>query len=176
MLRGVSRHSLAGMLLLLVGVGCSKGPPYSLTGTAKLPSCSEGPAGDLTGMWFDGGEVTILTDGCRGSSAGQVFASCSLGWAFTQEGGDVSILVDEEYELKARLCGNELHFEGGWWLPVEDPPFGCTYEEDSAAEVGIQSEGATLRLSEDMNELTGVLVVEEKCTAEYDITLQRPPS
>ena len=37
-----------------------------------------------------------------------------------QDGNDVTILVDEEYRIEGRLCGNQLYLRGGWWLPVED--------------------------------------------------------
>lgn len=161
------------VFLALGLLGCSEGPPYFISGSAKLPSCSESAAADVSGTWFDRGQVTILTDGCRDTQAGEIHMACSLSWAMTQQGNSVDILVDEEYTIRAQLCGSDLHLEGGFWLPVEDPPLGCTYEEDSAAEVGIEAEGATLQLNQDATQLVGTLVVRERCTAEYAVTLDK---
>ena len=164
-------------LALLLGGTCVAGPPYFIPGTGTLPDCDEAPAQDLTGRWFDYGTVTIETEGCRDASKGEVFPSCSLDWEFTQIGNDVDIFVDNEYTINGRFCGDELHLEGGWWLPVEDEDImQCTYENDSAAEVGIQAGGNVLTLDETefgTPALIGTLVVQERCRATYEITLEK---
>jgi hypothetical protein len=96
---------------------------------------------------------------------------CALQWRFTQTGNDVDILVDNEYRVDGRICGDTLHLRGGWWLPTEDEGFGCTYEEDTAEEVGIQAEGNTLTLVD--GQLVGTLVVRGGCSASYDATFSR---
>jgi len=165
-------------LAAIASVGCqSDGPPWFIPGTAVLPECSVPPAFDLDGAYFaDSGTVTILTSGCEGASPGQVFPSCSLGWDFTQDGNDVQILVDHEYVIEGRLCGDQLSLRGGWWLPVEDEDLmQCTYDDDSAEEVGILAGGSTLTLSvQPWGELlmaTGTLRVGGPCEADYAIEL-----
>ena len=71
------------------------------------------------------------------ANVGEIFTTCPLAWSFSQTGSEVEILVDNEYAILGRLCGDSLFLEGGFWLPVEDPEEGCTYDEDSAAEVVI---------------------------------------
>ncbi len=169
----------ATILMLAVLVSCSVDEgPYFVPGSATLPNCTEPPAFDLTGGWSDnpGSIVSIQTVGCDDAPAGSEFESCPLGWEMVQTGAEVEILVDDEYEMLGRLCGAELHLEGGWWLPVEDAGM-CTYEEDSAAEVGIQTGGNTLTVAEEENSTnlvaTGVLEVGGPCEATYDVTLSK---
>ena len=151
---------------------------YFIPGTATLPDCNETPVTDLNGsLWFDQGTVTIESDGCAGVSVGDELDSCALNWSFSQDGNDVSIVVDEEYQLEGRLCGDQLFLRGGWWLPVRDEDGFC-YEDDSAEEVGIQAGGNTLTVSTDPPQMTGVLAVQGSCAANYDATYKplRDPS
>jgi hypothetical protein len=95
----------------------------------------------------------------------------------TPGGQDIEILVDNEYTILGRLCGVMLHLEGGWWLPVEDEGE-CTYDDDSAEEVGIQMAGSTLVVMDDELSVgglvaTGTLQVRGSCEAAYDMTLTR---
>ncbi|MGB5811911.1 MAG: hypothetical protein WBG86_15335, partial [Polyangiales bacterium] len=156
----------------LVLLHCQPGPPYSITGTATLPTCDEPAAYDLTGTWNDSGVVTVDTEGCDGAQPGSMFESCSLGWEFTQTGDDIDILVDEEYIMEGRLCGTTLYLEGGWWLPVQDNGE-CTYEEDSAEEVGIQMGGSSLTVTDPDVEIllvaSGTLDVQGSCAGSYAI-------
>ena len=160
-------------------LSCTQGPPYFIPGSATLPSCTEPPAfDDLDGSrWGDSGQVTIETTGCDGAQPGEVFDSCQLDWVMTQDGQDIEILVDNEYTILGRLCGATLYLEGGWWLPVEDEGE-CTYDDDSAEEVGIQMAGSTLVVVMD-DELSagliaaGTLQVRGSCEAAYDMTLTR---
>jgi hypothetical protein len=120
--------------------------------------------------------VTILSAGCLGAEPNDTFASCGLGWLFTQTDNDVTIIVDGEYRIDGRLCGDQLHLRGGWWLPVEDEG-ACTYADDSAEEVGIQAEGNVLTYvppSEQMlgPSFEGTLIVQGPCGASYEMTLQ----
>jgi len=173
-------------LLLSATVNCGRGSvPYFIPGSATLPSCSEPPAFNLDGStWLDSGQVTIQTSGCLGASPGEVFNSCTLQWVMTQTGQDIEIIVDTEYRILGRLCGDVLHLEGGWWLPVEDQGQ-CTYADDSAAEVGIQMEGSTLVImrNEPINAgtgftATGTLQVRGPCDGSYDVTFNTfiPPT
>jgi len=172
----LSVHRFVGALLLTLMISCSEEPPYFIPGSATLPSCTEPPAFDLNGSWGDSGPVMIETTGCDGAQPGQVLESCLLDWVMTQSGQDIEILVDNEYRILGRLCDDVLHLEGGWWLPVQDEGI-CTYEEDSAAEVGIEMEGSTLVVMEE--ELgagliaTGTLQVRGPCEAAYDMALRR---
>jgi len=173
----LSVHRFVGALLVTSMISCGDEPPYFIPGSATLPSCAEPPAFDLNdSMWGDGGQVTIETTGCNNAQPGEEFESCSLTWAMTQTGQDIEILVDNEYRILGRLCGDMLHLEGGWWLPVQDEGM-CTYEEDSAAEVGIQVEGSTLVVVDDEINAgliaTGTLQVRGPCEAAYDMMLTR---
>ncbi len=155
-----------------LNLSCSEGPPYFVQGSARLSDCSESPGFDYNAStWFDMGTVEILSEGCDDEPIGERIDACSLTWTMTQSGNEVSILVDEEYRINGRLCGNTLSLEGGFWLPVVDEGSGCTYEDDSAAEVGIEAEGNRLEASE--NELRGDLIVRERCRARYSIVLSR---
>ncbi len=118
---------------IVIALGACKEDVYFIPGTGTLPECDEAPSTDLNGtLWSDQGTVTILTAGCLGAELNTTFMSCTLNWAFTQNGDDLSIVVDEEYRLEGRLCGDQLHLRGGWWLPVVDEDVGyCTYDDDS---------------------------------------------
>ena len=161
---------------IVIALGACKEELYFIPGTGTLPECDEAPSANLDGTtWFDQGTVTILTSGCLGAEPDATFKSCPLNWAFTQTGNVVSIVVDEEYRIEGRLCGDKLHLRGGWWLPVEDEDEGyCTYEDDSADEVGIMAEGNVLTYvppdAETPAQLTGTLVVQGGCRAEYEVT------
>lgn len=142
--------------------------PYTVEGSARLPQCSEPPAVNLDGtVWYDNGQLTIQTEGC-GYDVGEVLEVCALQWAMSQDGNDVDILVDNEYRVSGRICGDQLHLQGGWWLPVVDENGQCTYRERDAAEVGIEKEGSTLTVADP--QMTGTLVVREQCVAKYDVT------
>jgi len=144
---------------------------YFIPGSGTLPSCSEPPALEVDGtVWFDSGTVTVLTGGCDDAAAGSKYAACPLDWAIAQSGNDLEIIVDGEYRILGRLCADRLHLEGGWWLPVEDGGQ-CTYEEDSAEEVGIEAEGNVLTVDAGDPRMTGVLVVQGRCRASYAVTL-----
>jgi len=169
---------LAYILVGIVLGSCEKEEIYFIPGTGTLPDCTETPAADLDETcWFDSGTVTVLSAGCPGAEPEDAFTSCALAWFFTQTDNDVSILVDGEYRINGRFCGDQLHLQGGWWLPVEDEGF-CTYADDSAEEVGIQAEGNVLTYippSEQMlgPSFGGTLVVQGRCGASYEMTLQQ---
>ena len=154
---------------------CGEGVSF-IPGTGTLPNCNEEPNTNLDGtLWFDQGIVTIRTAGCQQAMPDDAFMACALNWAFTQDGNDVTIVVDEEYRLEGRLCGDELHLRVGWWLPVEDEDVGfCTYEDDSAEEVGIMAEGNVLTYApadgQTPAQMTGTLTVQGSCGAEYEVT------
>lgn len=155
---------------ILAALGGCKEELYFIPGTGTLPDCNETPVTDLNGtLWFDQGTVTIRTGGCPDAMPDDEFQACALNWAFSQTGNDVSIVVDEEYRLEGRLCGNQLYLRGGWWLPVMDEEGFC-YEDDSAEEVGIQAEGNVLTVSPAEQAMTGILVVQGSCEAGYDVT------
>lgn len=164
-------------LCVLIGFGaCAAEDPLFIPGSATLPDCSEPPAVDLDGSeWFDQGPVTIDSAGCEvdGASAGATFAACALNWDFTQRGGEVSIVVDDEYRLEGRLCGDQLHLRGGWWLPVADAGQ-CTYDDDSAMAAGIEAAGSALTVT--AQRMTGTLSLRAACAATYAITLAPVPA
>ncbi len=168
---------LACICMAAVLGSCKTEDVYFIPGTATLPDCTETPADDLDGAClFDQGTVTILSTGCLGAEPDAVFASCALAWSVEQTGNDVTIIVDGEYRIEGRFCGDQLHLRGGWWLPVEDEGF-CTYEDDSAEEVGIQAEGNVLTYvpPDEQNldfTLEGTLRVQGPCAASYQVTLQ----
>jgi hypothetical protein len=169
-------------ICIVIALGACKGDLYFIPGTGTLPDCNEAPSTDLDGtLWFDQGIVTIRTAGCDQAMPDDTFMSCALNWAFTQDGNDVTIVVDEEYRIEGRLCGDELHLRGGWWLPVVDEDVGgCTYDDDSADEVGILAEGNVLTYAaadgETPAQMTGTLVVQGSCRAGYEVTFGRAPS
>jgi hypothetical protein len=167
-------RSLVCVGVLVALVGCQD-DVFFIPGTGTLPDCNEAPVTNLDGTdWFDQGTVTIRTEGCQDAVPGEEFQSCALDWAFTQDGNDVEIVVDTEYRIEGRLCGEELYLRGGWWLPVRDDVEGCTYEDDSAEEVGIQAEGNVLTVAPD--EMSGTLVVQGRCAAEYEVTFRPSPT
>jgi len=161
---------------MVIALGGCKGDTYFVPGSATLPNCTEAPATNLDGTrWFDHGTVTIRSAGCQSAQADDVFEACALDWVFAHDGNDVTIVVDAEYRIDGRICGDQLYLRGGWWLPVVDEDLGyCTYEDDSADEVGIQAEGNVLTVSE--NAMTGTLAVQGSCRADYEVSFARPPS
>lgn len=165
-----------GCCLMLI-VGCSE-ELYFIPGTGSLPDCNDAPITDLSNtLWFDQGTVTVRTEGCPGARPNDEFQACALNWAFSQNGNEVSIVVDEEYRLEGRLCADQLHLRGGWWLPVMDEEGFC-YEDDSAEEVGIQAEGNVLTVDPGEGQMIGTLSVQGRCAADYEVTFQpvRDPS
>lgn len=162
-------------LTVLLG-SCAGEETYFIPGTGALPDCTEAPAANLDGScWFDRGVVTIESAGCLDTQPDDTFQSCGLSWLFTQTGNDVTILVDNEYRIDGRLCGDQLYLRGGWWLPVEDEGL-CTYDDDSAEEVGIQAGGNVLTFDaaadQTPDQLSGALAVQGPCSASYDVALQ----
>ena len=167
---------LACFLIVAALHACEKEEIYFVPGTGTLPDCNEAPATNLDGAcWFDSGMVTITSDGCPGAAPDDTFRTCALSWAITQDGNDLTMIVDGEYRIEGRFCGNQLYLRGGWWLPVEDEG-ACTYADDSAEEVGIQAEGNVLTYApaEGVNPemLSGVLAVQGRCSGNYDTVLQ----
>jgi hypothetical protein len=160
-------------IFALMLAGCvPDGPPYFIPGTAELPACQDAAATDLSGAWYDNGEVEITSPGCEDTMVGDRITVCGLDWKISQSGNDVAIEVDGEYEIKGRLCGDQLHLEGGWWISVDLEGTGCTYED--GVEVGIDAEASTLMLAED-GTVEGVLAIRSGCTARYDMVLRRKP-
>lgn len=158
--------------MFALGCACSGADegPFSIDGAARLPDCSAPPAFDLTGQWSMSGDVTITSAGCFDTAVDESLASCPLTWQLEQTGADLSIVVDNEYLMRGRVCGTDVFFEGGFWLPVRDGN-DCTYEEDSAAEVGIDA--GSLALDDTGDEMTGTLAIRADCTADYAMTLFR---
>jgi hypothetical protein len=170
-----SRYGLLPVLALLAG--CPSDGPYSISGSAVLPSCEETPARDLTGTWFDQGTLTITSAGCEANQAplGTVLDTCALNWEVTQDGNSVEILVDGEYRMQGRMCGDTLHLQGGWWLPAEDELGQCNYDDEDGAEVGIEMGGSSLLLQQDPgggDYFSGTLSLRETCTADYLMELR----
>ena len=164
-----------GRILAIVALGaagCVGGGDglWFIPGSGALPGCTESPAQDVAGHWYDQGTVTVRTEGCD-VPAGSQHTACALDWIVETSGNDATIVVDDEYRIEGRACGDQLYLHGGWWLPVEDEIEGCTYDEDSAEEVGIEAEGNTLTIGDGV--MTGTLVVRGRCTADYAITLTR---
>ena len=163
-------------ICIVAALGSCKEDLYFIPGTGTLPDCNDTPVTDLNGtQWFDNGTVTITSTGCEATVPGDEHRSCGLDWIFTQSGNDVTIVVDEEYRLEGRLCDNRLSLRGGWWLPVVDEDVGgCTYEDDSAEEVGIMSDGNVLTVAENpmtgILQMIGTLSVQGNCSADYDVT------
>jgi len=165
---------------ILAALGsCSKEEIYFIPGTGTLPDCTEAPATNLDGAcWFDSGVVTIGSAGCQEAMPDDMFNVCGLAWSFTQTGNDVTIIVDGEYQIDGRFCGDQLSLRGGWWLLVEDAGT-CDYQdEESADEVSIQAGGNVLTFvpaspeTGGQEQLTGVLAVQGSCSADYDVVLQ----
>ena len=168
------------VIALIALGGCDKEEVYFIPGTGMLPDCNEAPVTNLDGTcWFDRGVVTIRSAGCREAMPDDMFTVCGLAWSFTQTGNDVTIIVDGEYRIDGKLCDDQLHLRGGWWLLVEDAGM-CDYQdEESADEVSIQSEGNVLTFipasspDTDPNpQMTGTLAVQGSCSADYDVVFQ----
>lgn len=167
------------LCLLFALVSCNKEEIYFIPGTGTLPDCNEAPVTNLDGeCWFDRGVLTIGSLGCQDAMPNEMFTVCGLGWSFTQTGNDVTIIVDGEYQIEGKLCGDQLSLRGGWWLLVEDAGV-CDYQdEESADEVGIQEGGNVLTFipaSQDTGgqpQMTGTLSVQGSCSADYDVVLQ----
>ena len=164
-------------ICIMAALGSCKEELAFIPGTGTLPDCNDDPVTDLnaTPQWYDNGTVTITSTGCEGTVPGDEHQACGLDWIFTRSGNDVTIVVDEEYRIEGRLCGDQLSLRGGWWLPVVDEDVGgCTYEDDSAEEVGIMADGNVLTVAENPMDgrlqMTGILSVEGSCSAEYDVT------
>jgi len=163
---------IVGFCVVIALGGCEE-ELYFIPGTGALPDCSEAPVTNLDGThWYDNGTVTITSTGCEGTAPDDEHQSCGLDWIFTQSGNDVTIIVDEEYRIEGRLCDDKLSLRGGWWLPVRDEDGFC-YEDDSAEEVGIMSNGNVLTVAEDPMDgrlrMTGTLSVQGRCSADYDV-------
>jgi len=160
------------VLLLLLGA-CSSEQVSFIQGTATLPDCDDPPITDLDNThWYDNGTISILDAGCPDTAAGDELRVCGLDWLFSQTGNEVEISVDGEYRIAGRICGEQLHLQGGWWLPVVDTDTGgCTYDEDSAEEVAIQAGGNVLKVAE--QEMSGTLAVQGSCRASYSVIFRR---
>ncbi len=160
--------------MVWISIACTLGScgedVYFIPGTGTLPDCNEPPVTNLDGtLWFDQGTVSITSSGCADYAPGTKLDSCGENWRFTQEGNEIDILVDE-YQVKGRLCGDQLHLEGGWWLSVFDEMNQCNYEEGDGDDVGIQSEGNVLTVAPADEEMSGTLVVQGQCAIEYEVT------
>ena len=165
------RAACISTLLTLCSACGAGGPPYFIQGSARLPQCSEAPAENLSARWFSSGSVEILTAGCADTTVGEQLTMCGLGWTLSQDGNAVEILVDNEYQIRGRFCGSQLHLQGGWWLPVPDDDAGCTYEDDTGSEVAIQSPASHLTMRE--GALVGELSVRAECDARVTLRLTR---
>ena len=159
----------ASLVLCLVACQGQGGGASEIRGSARLPQCTEDAALDLDGStWLDTGTITTSSTGCSGADIGATFASCTLQWLLSQQGREISITVDNEYSIAGRMCGDRLHLEGGWWLPVADEAGRCTYSDEDASEVGIEEGGSELVVSK--YALSGKLRLQGACTAEYEVT------
>ena len=102
-------------ICIMAALGSCKEEVYFIPGSATLPDCNDTPVTDLNGtLWFDQGTVTIVTEGCTDAAPDDTFASCALNWAFTQDGNDVTILVDEVAAFTADV-GHDLWYRLDWW-------------------------------------------------------------
>ena len=125
----------------LLALGSCKDDVYFIPGTGEVPDCNGTPVADLEGtVWTDRGLVTIRGPGCD-VTPGVPFRPCGVYWAFSQDGNEVTIIVDGEYRIEGRLCGDELHLRGGWWLQLQLGFDVCQSRDELAGEVGIQAEG-----------------------------------
>jgi hypothetical protein len=128
-------------------------------------------------VWFNIGPATVLTAGCLDIQPDTTFDSCPENWAFTQDGNDIDIIVDE-YRVKGRFCGDQLYLQGGWWLSVAADNGGCYYEDEDGDEFGMQAGGNVLTYTAGdpengiRAELTGLLLLEGNCSVSYDATFQ----
>jgi hypothetical protein len=171
-------------MCIVAALGGCKEELYFIAGTGTLPNCTEAAVTNLDGTeWYDNGTVTIRTAGCEGAMPDDEFRVCGLDWVLTQDGNDVTLVVDEEYRIEGRLCGDpvlgdQLFLRGGWWLPVVDEDVGgCTYEDDSAEEVAIMAEGNVLAVAQSQMtgklQMTGTLRVQGNCSADYEATFDQ---
>ncbi|MBW1907009.1 MAG: hypothetical protein JRF55_16690 [Deltaproteobacteria bacterium] len=164
-------------ICIMAALGSCKEELSFIAGTGALPDCNDTPI-DLKGKyWFnDDGPVTIRTDGCLDAVPEDMFTSCAENWVLTQDGNDVSIVVDE-YRINGRLCGDQLHLEGGWWLSVKDDQGHCWYEDDDGDDMSIEKDGNVLTFTpaDDPNDdtMTGLLVLKGSCDVDYEVTLRR---
>ena len=147
-------------ICIVAALGGCKEDIYFIPGTGTLPDCDDTPIIELNDtLWFDQGTLTIATTGCLDTAPDDTFMSWS---------GSAGV----QNTWEGRLCGDQLHLRGGWWLPVVDEDVGyCTYEDDSADEVGIMSEGNVLTVTS--TQMTGTLVVQGSCRADYEVTFER---
>ena len=154
----------------LIALGSCNDDVYFIPGTGEVPECNETPVANLEGtVWTDRGLVTIRGPGCD-VTPGVPFRPCGVYWAFRQDGNEVTIIVDGEYRIEGRFCGDELHLRGGWWLQLQLGLAVCQSRDDLAGEVSIQAEGNVLRVSG--TEMTGTLAVQGGCALEYEVALQ----
>lgn len=161
----------------VAALGSCKGTAF-IPGTGTLPDCNEPPVTDLNDtVWFNQGPATVLTAGCLDVAPETVLESCAENWAFTQDGNDIDIVVDE-YRVNGRMCGDQLHLEGGWWLSVQDEQGACSYGDDDGDEFGIQEGGNALTYipanieTGARAQLKGMLLLEGNCGVSYDATFE----
>lgn len=156
---------------ILTALGNCKEEMRFIPGSGALPDCSETPVRNLDGtIWSDSGLVTTHSPDCD-VTPGVPHLPCHHHWAFTQSGNDVAIIVDGEYRIEGRLCGDELHLRGGWRLSLEVGLVVCMSRDDPVGEMSIQAEGNVLRVS--AFEMMGTLAVRGRCSADYDVTFQQ---
>jgi hypothetical protein len=169
---GFGMRRIACVCVLIALGGCKEEFSF-IPGTGTLPDCNEPPITDqLDGtVWFNQGPVTIVTEGCPDVAPEDTLTSCAENWAFSQDGNDISIVVDE-YRLNGRLCGDQLSLEGGWWLSVQDEQGACNYEDEDGDEVGIQAGDNVLTVNPAEEQMTGRLVVQGSCDADYEVIFE----
>jgi len=154
----------------LLALGSRNDEPSFIPGTGALPDCDEAPLANLDGtIWSDRGLVTIRSLGCD-VTPGVPFEACGFYWSFKQDGNDVRIIVDDQYRIEGRLCGDELHLRGGWRLPLE-LGLVCGSRPDLAGEVSIQANGNVARVLS-ATEMKGTLIVQGSCSLAYQIEFQ----
>lgn len=164
-------------VFVVVALGSCKGTAF-IPGTGTLPDCDAPPATDLNDtVWFNIGPATVLTAGCQDVEPDTEFQSCPENWAFTQDGNDIGIVVDE-YRVNGRMCGDQLYLEGGWWLSVANELGGCDYDDDDGDEFGMQEGGNVLTYTPAnadtgaFAQLNGILLLEGNCSVSYDTTFE----
>jgi len=151
----------------LIALGSCSDESSFLPGTGTLPDCDEEPLANLDGtFWSDRGLVTIRSPGCD-VTPGVPFEPCGSHWSFKQNANDLTIIVDDQYRIEGRLCGDELHLRGGWGLPL-DLGFVCGSRADLAGEVSIQAEGNVVRVLS-ATDIRGTLIVQGSCSLAYEI-------
>jgi hypothetical protein len=185
------QRTIVSLFAVAITLACACGDGGGLQGSGMLPDCSEAPDFNLDRTtWYnqEGGRVLIQSEGCEGLSRGDELRACALTWAFSQTDSEVDITVDPEddaYPVKGRLCGSELHLEGGWWLWAiseeawvregERCPPWSPASEDDGEEVTIEEGGNTLVVEEADGGFgltaSGTLALKGPCEARYEITL-----